>query len=60
MPSLDWSKPLETWSRNEIIEFLTNAVTLARRAVAARNAAEEQIADKPEAVDALLDTIVPF
>jgi hypothetical protein len=59
-PDLDWSRPIGTWSKGEIIEFLTVAITLARRAVAARNVTEEQHAGKLETVDTLLEELPPF
>jgi hypothetical protein len=60
LPNLDWWKPVGEWSKNEIVEFLTAAITLTRRAVAARNVAEERCAGKPETVDALPDEICHF
>jgi hypothetical protein len=57
---LDWSKPVSKWSKDEVVEFLTAAIVLARRAVAARNVAEEQLAGKLETVDTLLDELPPF
>jgi hypothetical protein len=59
-PDLDWSKPVGEWSKDEIVEFLSTAITLTRRAVAARNVAEERIAGKLETVDTLLEEICPF
>jgi hypothetical protein len=59
-PGLDWSKSIGEWSKDEIIEFLSMAIVLARRAIAARNAAEEPIAGKIETVDTLLDELCPF
>jgi hypothetical protein len=59
-PDLDWSKPIGSWSKDEIVGFLTVAITLTRRAVAARNVTEEQHAGRLESVDTLLDEICPF
>jgi hypothetical protein len=59
-PGLDWSKPIIEWSKDEIVEFLSTAIVLARRAVAARNVVEERHAGKLEAVDTLLEELPPF
>ena len=43
----DWTKPANTWTKDELAEFLASAFTLIQRAIAARDAIEEQIAGKP-------------
>jgi hypothetical protein len=58
---LDWSKPVDAWTKDEVVEFTAAAIALTRRAVAARNVAEEKLAGKrPEAADPLLDEFCPF
>jgi hypothetical protein len=59
-PDLDWSKPVAAWTKDEVIAFVTAAITLTRRAVAARNVVEEKLANKLETVDSLLSEICPF
>jgi hypothetical protein len=60
LPDIDWSKPVGEWAKDDIVAFLSTAIVLARRAVAARNVAEERLAGKLEDVDTLLDQIAPF
>jgi hypothetical protein len=60
LPEFDWSAPVGAWSRDDVVAFLSTAIVLARRAVAARNVAEEQLAGRLEAVDTLLDELTPF
>jgi hypothetical protein len=43
----DWTKPANTWSKDELTQFLSTAFTLIQRAFAARDAVEKQIAGKP-------------
>jgi hypothetical protein len=43
----DWSKPANDWTKDELVQFLLTGFRLIRRAHAARNAVEEQIAGKP-------------
>jgi hypothetical protein len=57
---LDWSKPVGDWEKDELVAFLSMAIVLARRAVAARNVVEEQLAGKLETVDTLLEETCPF
>jgi hypothetical protein len=59
-PELDWSKALGAWSKDEIVGFLSTAIVLTRRAVAARNVAEAKLADFGETADPLLGEICPF
>jgi hypothetical protein len=59
-PDLDWSLPVGAWPKDAVVAFLTAAITLTRRAVAARNVVEERLAGKAEASDALLDDPCPF
>ena len=40
----DWSKPARQWSKDELAEFLLNALHLVRRALAARDNIESQVA----------------
>jgi hypothetical protein len=37
--TVDWSKPLSTWSREEMVKFLDLVLGLVRQAMAARTAA---------------------
>jgi hypothetical protein len=37
MPGIDWAKPLSEWPRDTMVEFLTTALALIRKAVIARN-----------------------
>jgi hypothetical protein len=46
MPGIDWSKPLATWPRATMIEFLTTALALIRKAVIARNLSAKGITRK--------------
>ena len=36
IPEIDWSKPLSTWPREDMMHFLTNALGLVRQAEVAR------------------------
>ena len=36
-PGIDWSKPLADWSHNQMIAFLSNALSLVRQAMASRD-----------------------
>jgi hypothetical protein len=47
----DWSKPANTWSKDELATFLLTGFDLIQRAVAARDIVEEQIAGKPVSAD---------
>ena len=49
----DWAKPANTWSKDELSEFLASAFTLIQRATAARDVIEEQLAGKPISADAI-------
>jgi hypothetical protein len=48
-PDIDWSEPLAKWPRETMVEFLTAALTLIRRAVIARDLGEKGIAQKSSA-----------
>jgi hypothetical protein len=39
-PGLDWSKPINEWSKDHVVEFLLAAFNLIQHALAARDAAE--------------------
>ena len=45
-PDLDWSQPIGAWSKDEITEFLTKALHLIQRAIAARDHTENEVAGK--------------
>jgi hypothetical protein len=47
----DWWKPANTWSKDELAEFLASAFALIQRAMAARDLVEEQLAGKPVSAD---------
>ena len=47
----DWTKPANTWTKDELAEFLASAFTLIQRAMAARDLVEEQLAGKPTSGD---------
>jgi hypothetical protein len=42
-PDLDWSKPLTSWSRETMTEFLLTALRLVRQAMLARDCSEQGI-----------------
>jgi hypothetical protein len=42
-PGIDWSKPLAEWPRETMVEFLTAALALIRKAVIARNLSDKGI-----------------
>jgi hypothetical protein len=42
----DWAKPANTWTKDELVEFLASALTLIQRATSARDAVEDQVAGK--------------
>jgi hypothetical protein len=42
----DWSKPANSWTKDELSQFLSTAFTLIQRATAARDAIETQVAGK--------------
>jgi hypothetical protein len=44
-PDLDWSQPVGAWSKDVVVEFLTQAFGLIQRALVARDLTEEQVAD---------------
>jgi hypothetical protein len=52
-PGFDWTRPANTWSRDELSQFLLTAFTLIQRASAARDATEEKIAGKPASADVI-------
>jgi hypothetical protein len=45
-PDLDWSKPLTSWSRETMTEFLLTALRLVRQAMLARDRSEQGITRK--------------
>jgi hypothetical protein len=47
----DWTKPANTWSKDELAGFLASAFTLIQRATSARDAIERQVAGKPVNAD---------
>ena len=47
----DWTKPANTWSKDELAGFLAGAFTLVHPAIAARDAVEERIAGKSVSAD---------
>jgi hypothetical protein len=47
----DWSKPANTWSKDELAQFLLTGFDLIQRATAARDAIEERVAGKPVSAD---------
>jgi hypothetical protein len=47
--SLDWSKPLAAWSKDDIIEFLLKAMPLIRKAMLARDLSDKGISRKSSA-----------
>jgi hypothetical protein len=52
-PGFDWSKPANTWSKDELAEFLLAAFNLIQRANAARDVTEEKIAGKSASADVI-------
>jgi hypothetical protein len=48
-PDIDWSKPLNDWSRETIIEFLLKAMPLIRKAMIARDISDKGITRKSSA-----------
>jgi hypothetical protein len=47
--TIDWSKPLEAWSRETMISFLVTALALVRKATLARDSGGGTITRKPAA-----------
>jgi hypothetical protein len=47
----DWRKPANTWSKDELAEFLLKAFDLIQRAMEARDAIETKVAGKPIVAD---------
>jgi hypothetical protein len=45
--AFDWSKPANTWTKDELAGFLSSAFTLIQRATSARDTVEVQVAGKP-------------
>jgi hypothetical protein len=45
-PGIDWSKPLAGWSRETMVEFLTTALALIRKALIARDLSDKGITRK--------------
>ena len=52
----DWSRPANTWSKDELAEFLASAFALIQRATSARDAIEEQVAGKAISADVIAQT----
>jgi hypothetical protein len=48
-PNLDWSKPLEEWSREIMVEFLLKATQLVRKAMLARDMGDKGVTRKSTA-----------
>ena len=48
-PNLDWSKPLEEWSRETMVEFLLKATQLVRKAMLARDMGDKGVTRKSTA-----------
>jgi hypothetical protein len=48
-PGIDWSMPLNDWSRDTMVEFLLKAMPLIRRAMIARDVGERGITRKSNA-----------
>jgi hypothetical protein len=48
-PGIDWSKPLADWPRETMVEFLTTALALIRKAVIARDLSDKGITRKSSA-----------
>jgi len=48
-PNIDWSKPLEAWSRETVTAFLTRALVLIRKATIARDSNGATITRKTDA-----------
>jgi hypothetical protein len=49
LPDLDWLRPIGSWSKETVTEFLTVALGLIQRAIAARDVTEERIAGETSA-----------
>jgi hypothetical protein len=48
-PGIDWSKPLADWPRETMVEFLTIALALIRKAVIARDLSDKGVTRKSSA-----------
>jgi hypothetical protein len=48
-PGIDWSKPVASWPRETMVEFLTTALALIRKAVIARDLSDKGITRKSSA-----------
>jgi hypothetical protein len=48
-PGIDWSKPIAGWPRETMVEFLTIALALIRKAVIARDLSDKGITQKSSA-----------
>jgi hypothetical protein len=48
-PGIDWSKPLAEWPRKTMVEFLTTALALIRKAVIARDLSDKGVTRKSSA-----------
>jgi hypothetical protein len=48
-PGIDWSKPLSEWPRETMVEFLTAALALIRKAVIARDLSDKGVTRKSSA-----------
>jgi hypothetical protein len=47
LSDVDWSKPLQDWSRDNMVTFLTTALDLVRKALSARDLSGGSISRKP-------------
>ena len=45
-PDLEWARPVGEWSKDDMVALLCAAFALIERAVAARDASEDKVADK--------------
>jgi hypothetical protein len=59
VPGIDWSKPLDAWSRETMTEFLTTALGLIRTSMIARDLGGGAITRRSGAIE-LNDPIPPF
>jgi hypothetical protein len=60
VPGVDWSKPLDQWSRETMISFLLAAFDLIRKAVVARDLSSRSITRTPKAGADELNDQLPF
>jgi hypothetical protein len=53
VPGVDWTQPLNNWSRDTMVRFLCAALDLARQAIAARDAGGTITSPAPELNDGI-------